>query len=72
MTGLPKQFKKDVESAGLKVCLHIVPDNCPKKECSAPGDLSESLQWWDQCIADHKAAGMKYIVAPWMECSKNA
>ena len=25
------------------------------------------LEWWDQCIADHKAAGMKYIVAPWMD-----
>ena len=27
----PQQFKKDVESAGLKSCLHIVQDNCLKK-----------------------------------------
>ena len=26
----------------------------------------EVWAWWDQCIADHKAAGMKYIITPWM------
>ena len=26
----------------------------------------EVWAWWDQCIADHKAAGMKYIVTPSM------
>ena len=30
----------------------------------ASGDFSESLKWWDQSIAAHKAAGMKYIVNP--------
>ena len=58
----PQQFKKDVESAGLKVLSSHCTRQLSKEEL-ASGDLSESLQWWDQCIADHKAAGMKYIVA---------
>ena len=33
----------------------------------ASGDFSESLKWWDACIAAHKAAGMSYIVYPYME-----
>lgn len=65
----PQQFKKDVESAGLKVlsshCTRALSD-----EELAIGDFSKSLQWWDQCIADHKAAGMSYIVAPWMNVPK--
>lgn len=65
----PLQFKKDVESVGLKVlsshCTRPLSD-----EELASGDYSESLAWWDQCIADHKAAGMKYIVAPWMSVPK--
>lgn len=28
------------------------------------------MKWWDECIAAHKAAGMKYIVAPWMNVPK--
>ena len=36
----------------------------------ASGNLTEALKWWDQCIADHKAAGMKYIVTPWMSVPK--
>ena len=28
------------------------------------------MKWWDECIAAHKAAGMKYIVAPWMSVPK--
>ncbi|WP_234406848.1 sugar phosphate isomerase/epimerase family protein [Prolixibacter bellariivorans] len=27
----------------------------------------EVLAWWDQCIAAHKAAGVKYIVQPFMD-----
>ena len=65
----PQQFKKDVESAGLKVLSSHCTRQLSKEEL-ASGDLSESLQWWDQCIADHKAAGMKYIVAPWMDVPK--
>ena len=65
----PQQFKKDVESAGLKVLSSHCTRGLSKEEL-ASGDYSKSLEWWDQCIADHKAAGMKYIVAPWMEVPK--
>lgn len=62
----PRQFKKDVESAGMKVLSSHCTRGLSKEEL-ASGDYSKSLEWWNQCIADHKAAGMKYIVAPgWM------
>lgn len=61
----PEQFKADVEAAGMKVlsshCGHALSEAELKS-----GDFSESLAWWDDCIAAHKAAGMKYLVTPWM------
>ncbi|MDE6527545.1 MAG: sugar phosphate isomerase/epimerase, partial [Muribaculaceae bacterium] len=30
------------------------------------GDMTDMLAWWDKAIADHKAAGISYIVVPWM------
>lgn len=61
----PEDFRKDVESAGMKVlsshCSRMLTD-----DELASGDLNEALKWWDDCIADHKTAGMKYIVFPWL------
>ena len=57
----PDQFKKDVESAGLKVLSSHCTRGLSKEEL-ASGDFSSSLQWWDQCIADHKAACMSYMI----------
>ena len=65
----PQQFKNDVESTGMKVLSSHCTRGLSKEEL-ASGDYSKSLEWWDQCIADHKAAGMKYIVAPWMDVPK--
>ena len=51
----PEEFKKDVESAGMKV----LSSHCGKQltaEELASGNPDESLKWWDQCIAAHKAA----------------
>lgn len=59
----PEQFKADVEAAGLKVLSSHSYKNLTNEEYES-GDFSESLAWWDGCIAAHKAAGMKYIVAP--------
>lgn len=56
----PDQFKSRIcRTEGFILTLHkrIVEEEL------ASGDFSSSLQWWDQCIADHKAAGMSYIVA---------
>lgn len=65
----PQEFKNDVENAGMKV----LSSHCTKTlsaEELASGDFTESLKWWDQCIASHKAAGMVYIVTPWMDVPK--
>ena len=51
----PRQFKKDVESAGMKVLSSHCTSGLSKEEL-ASGDYSKSLEWWNQCIADHKAA----------------
>ena len=32
--------------------------------------MSEALAWWDQCIADHREAGMSYIIFPYLEVPK--
>ncbi len=65
----PEDFKKDVEATGMKVISSHTGHGLSDKEL-ASGDLSESLKWWDKCIADHKAAGMKYIVVPAMSTPK--
>jgi sugar phosphate isomerase/epimerase len=60
----PAEFKHDVESAGLKVLSSHTSKQLSAEEL-ASGDFTESLNWWKKTIADHKAAGMKYIVNPW-------
>lgn len=59
----PAQFKADVEAAGMKVLSSHCGKGLSEKEL-ATGDFSESMVWWDKCIAAHKAAGMEYIVVP--------
>lgn len=61
----PARFKADVEAAGLEVLSSHCNKYLSAKEIST-GDFSESLEWWDRCIAAHKAAGMKYIVMPYL------
>ena len=61
----PEQFKADVEAAGLKVLSSHTTLNLTPEQLEAK-DFSASMPWWEECIAAHKAAGMKYIVAPSM------
>ena len=61
----PAQFKADVEAAGLKVLSSHCNKYLSEKEIQT-GDFSESLKWWDECIAAHKAAGMEYLVMPYL------
>lgn len=61
----PEVFKADVEAAGLKVMSSHTSRALSEAELES-GDFSESLKWWDETIAAHKAAGMEYIVCPWM------
>ena len=65
----PQEFKAKVEKVGMKVLSSHATKTLSEQEL-ASGDFSESLKWWDQCIATHKAAGMKYIVTPWMDVPK--
>ena len=66
----PEEFKADVEAVGMKVLSSHVSNGLGPEEFSS-GDFSSKLAWWDKCIADHKAAGMKYIVTPWMGLQEN-
>jgi Sugar phosphate isomerases/epimerases len=65
----PATFKKNVESVGMKVISSHASKTLSKEEL-ASGDFSESLKWWESCIAAHKEAGMKYIVTPWLDVPK--
>ena len=60
----PAQFRQDVEKAGMKVLSSHVGHGLSAEEL-ASGDFSGALKWWSKCIADHKAAGMKYIIMAW-------
>lgn len=66
----PEQFKADLESAGLKALSSHVGHNLNDEELKT-GNYKGALNWWKQCIAAHKAAGMKYIVNPGINFPKN-
>ncbi|KGE13479.1 sugar phosphate isomerase/epimerase family protein [Sphingobacterium deserti] len=65
----PEVFKKNVEKAGMKVLSSHAAKPLSKEEL-ASGNFSESLAWWETTILAHKAAGMKYIVTPWLDVPK--
>ena len=66
----PKQFKADVEAAGLKVLSSHTGHNLSDKEV-ATGNFSESLEWWKKAIPAHVAAGMTYVVVPGFDVPDN-
>ncbi len=66
----PEVFKKNVEKAGMKVLSSHATKTLSKEEV-ASGDFSASLAWWETAILAHKAAGMKYIVTPWLDVPKS-
>ncbi|MBQ6433210.1 MAG: sugar phosphate isomerase/epimerase [Bacteroidaceae bacterium] len=59
----PQQFRADCEAAGLE-CLSSHATRGLTGEELKNHDFTEALKWWDKAIADHKAAGMSYIVTP--------
>ena len=59
----PQQFKADCEAAGLE-CLSSHATRGLSGEELKNHDFTEAMKWWDKAIADHKAAGMTYIVTP--------
>ncbi|MDE5594892.1 MAG: sugar phosphate isomerase/epimerase [Muribaculaceae bacterium] len=60
----PEQFKADCEAAGLTALSSHATRVLTPEEIAAH-DFTEAMKWWDDAIADHKAAGMTYIVTPW-------
>ncbi|MEN8115923.1 MAG: sugar phosphate isomerase/epimerase [Bacteroidota bacterium] len=57
----PVEFKNLCETNGLKFLGAHTGQDAPD---SAKWD--ETMAWWDVCIDAHKAAGVKWIVQPWM------
>lgn len=66
----PEQFKSDIEAAGLKVLSSHVGRGLNDEELST-GNFQGALDWWKTCVAAHKAAGMEYIVCPWINTPRN-
>ena len=66
----PEQFKADCEAAGLTALSSHATRVLTPEEISAH-DFTEAMKWWDDAIADHKAAGMTYIVTPWSSMPNN-
>ncbi|MDR1632022.1 MAG: sugar phosphate isomerase/epimerase [Dysgonamonadaceae bacterium] len=60
----PEEFKAKLDAAGLfALSCHVGK--------ALEADMKPVWAWWDQCIAVHKAAGLKYIVVPSMPKPEN-
>lgn len=57
----PMEFKSLCEQNGLEFLGAHTGQDVPTQE-----KWDETMAWWDVCIAAHKAAGVKWIVQPWM------
>ena len=57
----PIEFKNLCEQNGLKFLGAHAGQDIPE-----PEKMDEVMTWWDECIAAHKAAGVKWIVQPFM------
>lgn len=64
----PEEFKKEVDATGM----HAFSSHAAKalNEDIAKTNWTEMWDWWDTAIEAHKAAGIKYIVMPWMPTPK--
>ena len=60
----PEEFKACMDKAGLKPISTHTTRGLSKEELQAGAPSEETMKWWDECIAAHKAAGMEYIVTP--------
>jgi sugar phosphate isomerase/epimerase len=60
----PEEFKAKLASAGLWALSSHTGMGLPNDVKTAKWD--DIWKWWDKAIADHKAAGMKYIITAWM------
>ena len=61
----PEDYAKAVADAGMKATSSHTGRALNEEELKS-GNLDEYFAWWDKAVKDHKAAGMTYIVMPWM------
>ena len=66
----PEEFKACMNKAGLKPLSTHTTRGLSKEEVAAGAPSEETMKWWDECIAAHKAAGVEYIVTPWQNLPK--
>ena len=66
----PDDFRKDIENSGMKVVSSHCGADLTDEEVRT-GDFSKKLSWWKKCIQDHKKAGMRYIVCPYLKTIKS-
>ncbi len=57
----PVEFKTLCEDNGLQFLGSHTGQNLPTAE-----NWDKTMAWWDECIDAHAAAGVKWIVQPWM------
>ncbi len=57
----PAAFKELCENSGLQFLGSHTGQDVPDSTT-----WESTMQWWDECIAAHKVAGVKWIVQPWM------
>ncbi|WP_238764570.1 sugar phosphate isomerase/epimerase family protein [Maribellus maritimus] len=57
----PVAFKELCETNGLQFLGSHTGQDVPDST-----NWESTMAWWDECIAAHKAAGVKWIVQPWM------
>lgn len=57
----PAEFKAHCEKNGLEFVSSHTGKNLPNEE-----NWDKTMAWWDKAIEAHSAAGVKYIVQPWM------
>lgn len=62
----PEQFKADLEAAGLKAISSHTNHPLSAEELKTK-DFSKALEWWKAALPAHKAAGMQYVVVPWLD-----
>jgi len=60
----PEDFKACMDKAGLKPLSTHTTRGLSADELKAGAPSEETMKWWDECIAAHKAAGMEYVVTP--------
>lgn len=57
----PAAFRELVEANGMQFLASHTGQDLPTEE-----NWDQTMAWWDQAIEAHAAAGVKYIVQPWM------